>query len=67
MARRRIMSSKQIKEEEEDQGEGGEEIVREGILIKQENGKMNQSTVCPPHSTSSRRRKGIPHRAPLGP
>ncbi|GMN59822.1 hypothetical protein TIFTF001_028902 [Ficus carica] len=67
MARRRITSSKQIKEEEEDQGEEEEEIVSEGKLIKQENGKMYQSTLCPPHSTSSRRRKGIPHRAPLGP
>ena len=62
MARRRIMSSKQIKEGEEEEDRG-----REGILIEQENGKTHQSTLCPPQSTSSRRRKGIPHRAPLGP
>ncbi|XP_024030227.1 uncharacterized protein LOC21395001 [Morus notabilis] len=61
---RRILSSKQqeLEEDEED------EELREGIIKQADHGKeMYQSTFRPPHSTSSRRRKGIPHRAPLGP
>lgn len=51
MAIRRLMPAKEDQEEEE---------------LRERGGLLQSTSTTPTHNSNSRRRKGIPHRAPLG-